>query len=100
MEAGENETDVLLVGRFHFSKTGFDKAIRILADAIHQEGWLLIDEIGPLELRGEGFDTVLKKILRERQGKMILIVREGLASQVQEHYGFSANVISDMKQIG
>jgi len=54
MEAtGEEET--LAVGRFEFSKTGFDKAIQIIRDAMTKEGWLLIDEIGPLEIKGEGF---------------------------------------------
>ena len=89
MEAtGEEET--LVVGRFVFSKAGFDKAIQIIREAINKEGWLIIDEIGPLELRGEGFCNVLKDVLAVRKEKMILVVREGMTEQVKEYFGIDA----------
>lgn len=36
---------------------------------MHKEGWLVIDEIGPLELSGEGFHDVLKEVLSNRSEK-------------------------------
>ena len=94
MEAtGEEET--LVVGRFVFSKAGFDKAIQIIRNAIHKEGWLIIDEIGPLELKGEGFCDVLKEVLALRREKILLVVREGLAEQVKDHFSmYSSTCIS------
>jgi nucleoside-triphosphatase THEP1 len=85
MEAtGEEKT--LLVGRFAFSKAGFDKAIQIIRNAINKEGWLVIDEIGPLELNGEGFCAILKEALALRQEKILLVVREGIAEKVREFF--------------
>jgi nucleoside-triphosphatase THEP1 len=85
MEAtGEEET--LVVGRFVFSKAGFDKAIQIIRDAISKEGWLVVDEIGPLELKGQGFCEILKKVLAVRKENIVLIVREGMAEQVKKYF--------------
>ena len=75
MEAIGDEP-VLVVGRFQFSRRHFEKACQLLREASHTPGWLLIDEIGPLELRGDGFADILKEILRERKGPLLLVIRE------------------------
>ncbi|MEQ1678747.1 MAG: nucleoside-triphosphatase, partial [Chitinophagaceae bacterium] len=96
MEAIEEETEIQTVGRFSFSHASFQKAIQIIRDATHKEGWLVIDEIGPLELRGEGFCAVLKEALTIRQQKILLVVREGLAEQVKTHFNIGeAEIIND-----
>jgi nucleoside-triphosphatase THEP1 len=82
MEAVGDEERVF-VGRFHFSKLNFEKAIQVIHNAITKKGWLVIDEIGPLELKGEGFCRVLKEALAVRKEKILLIVREGMAEQVK-----------------
>jgi len=75
MEAmGEEEP--LAVGRFSFSQKNFDKAIRIIRTALQHDGWLIIDEVGPLELRGLGFHDILKEVLAQRTAKLLLVVRE------------------------
>lgn len=94
MEAMPGEKETLAIGRFIFSKTNFEKAIGIIRKAIHKDGWLVIDEIGPLELRGEGFCDVLKEAIAKRSGNMILVVREGLAESIQYHIGFTAEIIA------
>ncbi len=85
MEATGGEK-TLAVGRFVFSKAGFAKAIQIIRDSITREGWLVIDEIGPLELRGEGFYNVLKEVLAVRNEKIVLVVREGLEEEVKNQF--------------
>ena len=88
MEAtGAEET--ILVGRFVFSKTNFEKAIQIIRNAIHKTGWLIIDEIGPLELKGEGFHDVLKEVLAARNEKIVLVVREAMTELVKEYFNIS-----------
>lgn len=96
MEAGENETATITVGRFIFSKNNFDKAIQCIDNNMEKDGWLIIDEIGPLELRGEGFHDVLRKVVEKRTGKTILVVREGLVQQVQGYFGIQGCLISHM----
>ena len=99
MEAtGEEET--LAVGRFLFSKNSFDKAMQIIRDAVHKDGWLVIDEIGPMELRGEGFCEVLKEVLAVREEKILLVVREGMAKPVKDHFSIhSAACISAITEL-
>jgi nucleoside-triphosphatase len=50
--------------------------------------WLVIDEIGPLELRGEGlhpaFNLIFDKINPPHQ--IVLVVREHLLSAVFDYY--------------
>jgi nucleoside-triphosphatase THEP1 len=91
MEAKEGETETLPVGRFSFSKTNFDKAIQIIRDSIDKKGWLVIDEIGPLELRGEGFSKVLKEVLEKRQHNTLLVIREkdNMVEKAKTYFGLA-----------
>ena len=91
MEAKEGEVETLSVGRFVFSKTNFNRAMQIIRDAMHKEGWLVIDEIGPMELRGEGFHDILKEVLASRKQKILLVVREkdNIADKVKEYFRIS-----------
>jgi len=93
MEAEDDESALLIVGRFKFSKKNFDRAIGIIRDAIHKKGWLIIDEIGPLELRGEGFHDVLQEILVQRDDKLLLVVRQELIEKVKEYFVLNAITI-------
>lgn len=88
MEADNGEMDVLRVGRFVFSKNNFEKASDLLRKAKDTKGWLIIDEIGPMELKGEGFAEVLKELLKQQpEGQtMILVVRESIVDKVREYF--------------
>ncbi len=102
MEAKEGEKEVLSVGRFVFSKHGFTTAVQIIRDSINKEGWLVVDEIGPMELRGEGFSEVVKELLQKRQGKTLLVVREkeNVLERVQEFFGITkATVITNIEAL-
>ncbi len=85
MEAEENE-EALLVGKYRFSKKNFERAEQVIRDAINKDGWLVIDEIGPLELNGKGFSTVLQEVLHKGKGNLLLIVRQGLTERVKEYF--------------
>jgi nucleoside-triphosphatase THEP1 len=96
MEAvGDEET--LTIGRFLFSKNNFDRAIQIIRNAITHKGWLIIDEIGPLELKGEGFCNVLKEVLIARKEKTVLVVREVLVQDVKKYFNMhDVEIINDI----
>ena len=93
MEANEGGEEILTVGKFVFSQTNFNKAIQIIDNAIYKSGWLIVDEIGPLELRGEGFAEVVKEVLAQRNEKTLLVVREGLAQQVKAYFNLQQAII-------
>ena len=84
MEANDNEKETISIGRFDFSKVSFEKAIKIVRDEMNKKGWLVIDEIGPLELRKEGFHNVIRQVLKSSSSQLLFVVREGLVDKVTE----------------
>ena len=98
MEATGDE-EPFAIGRFVFSKKSFNKAIQIIRDAVSKDGWLIIDEIGPLELKGEGFSEVLKEVLLKRNDKLLLVVREGLIQPVKDYFMIDATVFDSIDEI-
>lgn len=99
MEAGANETAVLEVGRFRFSREAFDKAIQVLRKAVNEPGWLVIDEIGPLEMRGAGFHEVLHEILIHRPFPLLIVLREGLEGEWEKVFAREARLIRDITEL-
>jgi nucleoside-triphosphatase THEP1 len=88
MEADPGLPDALVVGRYRFSQAAFDKAAGIVRKAAEEEGWLVIDEIGPMELNGNGFADLVTDLLKQKNDrqKIILVVREGLIDAVKNHF--------------
>lgn len=82
MEAEAGETEILSIGKFVFSAKAFQRAIELLRSAMNADGWLVIDEIGPMELKGEGFAGVLGEILSGRKGKLVVVMREGIIKDI------------------
>jgi len=81
------------IGKFCLSKISFDRAKIILKEALSENPfWLVIDEIGPLELNGQGFEPVSGEIIRgyalqRREKNLLLVIRSNLLDQVIQHYG-------------
>jgi nucleoside-triphosphatase THEP1 len=84
MEADEIEKEIFSIGRFNFSKAAFEKAIKVIRQSINKNGWLVIDEIGPLELRKEGFYNVVKEVFKDHSSQLLFIARDGLVEKVKE----------------
>ncbi len=92
MEA-EDEVDVLKIGRFVFSAMAFEKAKQIIANT-SGNGYLIIDEIGPLELRSEGLhDAITIALKNEMNQTIILVVRDGLVEKVTEFFNINKPTI-------
>jgi len=99
MEADKDESPVLEVGRFRFSISGFEKANRVLRESFSVPGWLVADEVGPLELRGEGFYNTLKELITRNRPRLLLVVREGLLDQVITRFTLSKPVVILKEQL-
>ena len=91
MEASGDEKR-LTVGRFQFSASAFQKAAAHLRAVPDFVCWVVIDEVGPLELRGEGFSAVLKELIENRnEGQtIVLVVREELVVKVAEYFSIAS----------
>ena len=88
MEASEGE-ETLSIGKYNFSVLQFQKAIALVNTAIDASDteWILIDEIGPLELEGKGFSETLVRIIQSnRKIKLLIVVRAGLLQQVVDTF--------------
>jgi nucleoside-triphosphatase len=84
MLATENE-ETLPVGKYIFSEAAFDKANSILL-AIKNK-FIIIDEIGPLELASKGFADTLQNILQNNNYlKLLLVVRNELVEDVVNYF--------------
>lgn len=77
----------LKIGRFSFYKKAFDKSNKILITASPSIDIVVIDEIGNLELKREGFYSSLKTILHYQAVKsLILVVRDSLVKEVTNSF--------------
>jgi nucleoside-triphosphatase THEP1 len=80
------------IGRYRFLTASFEKCAEILKNAIEQRVPLMvIDEIGPLELKGMGNDAALLSFFSQIQmtatpAKIIIVVRETLVEEVINRY--------------
>ena len=84
MEAFEEEA-TLAVGKYLFSKESFLKATTILTQALKQkEGTLMLDEVGPLELRGSGFYKIVREMVADKNSLLekMVVVRESILQDV------------------
>ncbi|MBD3410693.1 MAG: hypothetical protein GF419_10870 [Ignavibacteriales bacterium] len=89
LEAGAEESDPLLVGRYRFRREAFRQANRRAVAALNLDpAVFFLDEIGALELEGEGVAPALERALAtNRAGRLLLVIREHLAEDIRERFG-------------
>ena len=83
---------VVPVGRFQFRQAAFDWAVQRIEAALAQgAGAVVIDEVGPLEMRGGGFANLLDLIGRTYPAvEQVLLVRTSLVDEVAARFGDAA----------
>jgi nucleoside-triphosphatase THEP1 len=91
MESVDEQEPAFYIGRYRFSIAAFEKAIRHVL-TINKESitYLVLDEIGPLEMKEEGFDPILKQLILNRHQanyELLLVIREGMIEAFINHYG-------------
>lgn len=88
----ETTEDTQKIGKFIFLETAFVQAKNILKSALAQKpDWLIIDEIGKLELQNKGLEPDLSDILNDFSAqspltKILLIIRDTLLEEAIERY--------------
>jgi len=87
----ENAGDYFFQGRFAFLKESFQMAERHTLRALEHAGncsvWL--DEVGNLELKGLGFDALLR-VLFKSEREVTFTVRSSLLKKIAAKYGITA----------
>lgn len=88
---------VVHIGRFAFHAEAFAWARHVLTTTLaRQPRWLVIDEVGQLELQGEGFEPAVGAAVGAcRQASsttgLLLVVRDALLEQAVAHYGLAGH---------
>lgn len=89
-DSEDAEADVIVVGRYKFKKKVFEWAKAVLLKASTENlAYLIIDEIGQLELEGKGLSPVADEIISKYftySTKILIVVRESLVDKFLEYY--------------
>jgi len=97
LEHETSEGKVIVIGNYVFSEAAFRWGKEILSNANSSMNKLIIvDEIGPLEMRGSGLEPVLSGIITNGitlNQKFILVVRPALIESVIAAYHLITPVI-------
>jgi nucleoside-triphosphatase THEP1 len=94
MEATADEKEVQKVGRFIFSSTAFNWAENVIYNAISNNAKLIIiDEIGPLELMGNGFHLLLERLVNADIKNLLLVIRVSKLEEVMAKYNLNSHFV-------
>ena len=86
-----SSTDIS-IGRFYFDAHVFSLASKWLDAHLTDPNlnYIILDEVGPLELNGRGWDHWIRTSLKNLGDKtLILVVRHSLLNDVIHHYGLT-----------
>jgi len=92
LEQDQPSTDVKIVkvGKFSFYQKAFDLGDQWIKEDLEdsRNKYIVIDEIGKLELQGKGWSKALRDILKHdwSDRNLILVVRESLLEEVQGRF--------------
>ena len=103
---GLSEKAVINISRFYFYADIFFFFFQtLLLDLKRNPSWIVVDEVGKLELKGMGLEPVVGQVIEhfkqtETAGKLLLVVRDELLEQVIDHYGIEYfQVIENLNSI-
>lgn len=97
--------EVITIGKYTFLKSAFERAKEIIT----REGQLdadvfILDEIGKLELKGEGLEPAVSRMLAStgdmRCSKLVLVVRDYLLEEAITRYGLGGARVLGVEGVG
>jgi len=82
------------IDKFTRFDEGYQLGLRALDPANNAESSVMvIDEAGPLELRGEGWAGRISELISQNRWQIILVVRKSLISEVADKFGLEVFMI-------
>ncbi len=84
--------EMVTICKFNFAAPAFASARQILLEDSRQDfDWVVVDEIGKLELKGEGLEPAAVQVIEDYKtgkanGRLLLIIRDELVEQAVKHY--------------
>ncbi|QOW11830.1 hypothetical protein Q73A0000_16420 [Kaistella flava (ex Peng et al. 2021)] len=107
METDLKMADAVTVGRYRFLKSAFEKGNEIIKKALvnNKSGYIIIDELGKLELKSKGFHEsallAIPETINNDDLHLILIIRTTLLLDIIIKYkitDYQFMVIEDLNQ--
>ncbi|MHC1730582.1 MAG: nucleoside-triphosphatase [Bacteroidales bacterium] len=90
-------SETMGVDRFTMNDAGFIAGRNALDPGSNQgNDVVIVDEVGPLELRGRGWSEVLGSLLNETRATVIIAVRKNLIEAVIEQFGMKEALVIDV----
>lgn len=95
MQTDLETADAILVGRYRFLKTAFEKVNGIIKKALknNKSGYIIIDELGKLELHSRGFhesaSLAITTTINSNDLHLILIIRNTLLLEIVKKYNIT-----------
>ncbi len=83
---------IVKIGSHVFYEDTFAWGRYVLTSSLHHPAkWLIIDEIGPLELQGKGLEPAVHTVLRNVPAavNVVLVIRFKMLQNVLQHYGLN-----------
>lgn len=82
------------IGRFYFDEEGLKFGKNILKPSMLEKAdFVVIDEIGPFELKGKGWTESIELLLSDDKFTMIWVVREKLVYHILRRFGITKSLI-------
>lgn len=101
-ESLSNE-EIIEVGRFKFLRSGFDRMHEMLINDLSSGcDVVIVDELGKLELRGEGLcDAIhqaLKIFRKENTTSLVIVIRAFLLAEAKEKFNLEGAEIYELRK--
>ena len=102
LQPEQTTKELIRVGSFHFYRAAFEKANNILIESIaFAPKWIVIDEVGKLELEQKGFHFAVVQVLKQAlSSNIILVVRESLLKEIISSYQLhNCHIVSELGKL-
>jgi len=95
----EDQKDVIPIGKYTFAKSVFEWGCDVIANSIEENPeWIVVDEVGPLELQGDGLAKAVDKVFAHQniliRTNLVLLVRDYLMTDFLDHYNLTEKDIN------
>jgi nucleoside-triphosphatase THEP1 len=105
MQANPSDDSIISVGRYHFYTSAFKRANSVILNDIakNDSGYVIIDELGKLEMRSEGLhesaSEVIQKTKHHKDLHLIIVVRTSLLNTIIKKYDIADSKIITAKNL-
>ena len=88
------------IGNFIFMHEGLEFGNRVLEKSnLMNAKFVIVDEVGPLELKEEGWTISLDRLMGERISHLLIVVRESLIERVKERWNIQPEAVWNLNSV-